>query len=186
MRIIEQWKTYVGPKDERIEMEMNRIYKVGFIMFGAGMVVALYYSGMLSQVQFVFDVQTTGSGSATFGLPGAFMYIWMVVVCLVCSILQCRKGFVDTGRFAETDKFPSGYFALLSGLCALAVGLLAFLLRTLATVQVYGYATLWLESVFVAVSLSLALFVVLYGGFYLFYRAAKRCRVAREARFDND
>lgn len=33
---------YRGPKDERVEAETNRIYKVGFIMLSIGLVLYMY------------------------------------------------------------------------------------------------------------------------------------------------
>ncbi|RDC19318.1 hypothetical protein C1858_11900 [Eggerthella lenta] len=40
--IFQHWEAYRGPKDERVEAETNRIYKVGFIMLSIGLVLYMY------------------------------------------------------------------------------------------------------------------------------------------------
>lgn len=186
MRIIEEWKAYSGPKDERIEREMNHIYKVGFIMLSLGILFAFYYNIMLDQVRLVFEVEATGSGVITLSLSELFVYVWLFIVCIVCLILQCRKGFVDNGRFGETDTFPARHFALISGMAGLVVGVFTLCLRTLATVQVFGYATLWLESALLSICVGVAIFALMYGILYLVYRAAKRRRIAQEAALEDN
>lgn len=42
MKLIQHWEAYRGPKDERVEAETNRIYKVGFIMLSIGLVLYMY------------------------------------------------------------------------------------------------------------------------------------------------
>ena len=156
MNLIEQWKAYQGPKDERIEVEMNRIYRTGFLMLTGGYIVYLYYSLALGQAQMMADMEATGTGSMTFDLP---------------SML----------RFAETDVFPGGYFSLVAGLAAVSAGLLAALVRMLAMFQVGATCDWWLSATLVGSALVGTFVAILVFGscllaFYLSFRAAKTRR----------
>ncbi|MFR1640659.1 MAG: hypothetical protein ACLSVD_16880 [Eggerthellaceae bacterium] len=181
MNLIEQWKAYQGPKDERIEVEMNRIYRTGFLMLTGGYVVYLYYSLALGQAQMMADMEATGTGSMTFDLPSMLLFAWFMVVMLCCAARQVRKGFVDDGRFAETDVFPGGYFSLVAGLAAVSAGLLAALVRMLAMFQVGATCDWWLSATLVGSALVGTFVAILVFGscllaFYLSFRAAKTRR----------
>ena len=53
MKLLEQWRHYMGPADERIERETNRIYKYGFYLLAIGSLATLYYAGALEQIAYV-------------------------------------------------------------------------------------------------------------------------------------
>ncbi len=125
MKLIEQWRAYVGPVDERVEAESNRIYKVGFIMLTFGLLVALGYDTMVRQIVWMHEIDMTGSGVMQFDMFHVMVVSWLLLTCLACAVLQSRKGFAEDGnRFSETDRFPGGYFALVSGLAAVVAGVL--------------------------------------------------------------
>lgn len=188
MKLIDQWKTYVGPTDERIEAEANRIYKRGFVMLILGFLVIMYYDTMVRQVAAMASFDATGSATVEFDLFGTILSVWMVFTCLVCVIIQCRKGYVEQNRFAEVDEFPSGYFALVSVIVAVVMGLAVALMRVFAEIQVLGLGAVtgdtWLIAAVFGASLALIVFVLLMVSSYLVFRAAKRSRKKLEARFD--
>lgn len=187
MGLLEKWKSYVGPKDERIEAENNRIYKIGFIMVMGGYVVSLYYSMMLKQIAMLNELEASGQATLVFEAPGVLFNVFFIVTCLVCVVLQCRRGFTDSNRFGEAEVFPSGYYGLISGVAAVSTGLMAGLLRALAEFQLSSrYGISWAADVFVGVSLAVMLFVLLYGSFYLTFRAAKRRRETLERSFKDE
>ncbi len=171
-QIREAFRRYHGEPDERIAAEMNHIYKIGFLMLTFGFVVDLYYRLMLSQVEFIAaDGQET-----TFAFDPLF-FGWFMVTMLVCSVLMCRKGFVDTGRFAETDTFPTGYFALISVAAGGGAGLLGALMRMLAEYQILGSGgIMWWVDIAIGIGLLISVFVLCFLAFYLSYRAAKYSR----------
>ena len=106
---------------------------------------------------------------------------WLLLTCLACAVLQSRKGFADDGnRFSETDRFPGGYFALVSGLAAVVAGVLIALLRVLAELQVLGSvgASAWFAAAVLGLSIAALLFVLLVVAFYVSFRAAKSRRRA--------
>lgn len=188
MKLIEQWRAYVGPVDERVEAESNRIYKIGFIMLAFGLLVALGYDTMVRQIAWMREIDMTGSGAMQFDMFHVMVVSWLLLTCLVCAVLQSRKGFADDGnRFSETDRFPGGYFALVSGLAAVVAGVLIALLRVLAELQVLGSvgASTWLIAAVLGLSTSVLLFVLLATAFYVSFRAAKSRRRAIEALLDD-
>lgn len=188
MKLIEQWRAYVGPVDERVEAESNRIYKVGFIMLTFGLLVALGYDTMVRQIVWMHEIDMTGSGVMQFDMFHVMVVSWLLLTCLACAVLQSRKGFADDGnRFSETDRFPGGYFALVSGLAAVVAGVLIALLRVLAELQVLGSvgASAWFAAAVLGLSIAALLFVVLVVAFYVSFRAAKSRRRAIGALLDD-
>ena len=43
MRLAKKWREYAGPKDERLEAENAKIYKLGFMLLSFGMLMLLVY-----------------------------------------------------------------------------------------------------------------------------------------------
>lgn len=187
MGLMKRWKAYHGSTDERIELEMNRIYKSGFLMLMFGYLVYLYYSLALKQAQMMIDITATGSGSMTLDFPELLLFAWFLCTLLYCTVRTSRKGFIDNGRFAEVDEFPGGYFALVSGLAALGAGVLSALVHVLAVLQVSGSMD-YLALIVAIQSISLAILV--FGGcmlvFYLSFRSAKKNREKAALQFEGE
>lgn len=187
MELVKRWKAYRGFTDERVEIEMNRIYKAGFLMLLGGYVVYLYYALALKQVQMMVDVMSTGTGNMSLALPELLLFAWFLITLIYCSVRQCRKGIVDDGRFAEVDEFPGGYFALVSGLAALGAGVLSALVHVIATLQVGGSMD-YFALIIAAQSVSIA--ILTFGGcmlaFYLSFRSAKNSREKAALQFDDE
>lgn len=123
LKIVQKWREYAGPKDERLEAENAKIYKIGFVLLSFGMLMIFFYQFIARQVTWVHsDASEMPHGFAT---PfEAAMYLWLVLVMLICAGLQTRKGYVDTNRFGQTEHLPVGYFLLVSGLSGAASRLL--------------------------------------------------------------
>lgn len=105
-------------------------------------------------------------------------------------MLLCRKGLADDGsRFSETELFPGGYFSLVSGIVSVSVGIAVMLMRVLAEIQVNGLGAVdgatWLVGAVMGLVIGLLLFGALMAAFYLSFRAAKRRRVAIEAKLSD-
>lgn len=43
LKIVQKWREYAGPKDERLEAENAKIYKIGFVLLSFGMLMILFY-----------------------------------------------------------------------------------------------------------------------------------------------
>ena len=181
-----EWRRYFGPKDERIEAEMNRIYKTGFIMLALGWIVLLYYGVLLKQVEAVNGLAAAGS-AMSFSVLELVSWVWPILTCSVLAVMQCRKGFVDDNRFGETDAFPSGYFMLVSAAVGASVCLLVFVLRILANLQVVGSVdgmTLLIAAI-MGSCIAAFLFVGCLLLFYLTFLAARRRRRTLESELDD-
>lgn len=142
LKIVQKWREYAGPKDERLEAENAKIYKIGFVLLSFGMLMIFFYQFIARQVTWVHsDASEMPHGFAT---PfEAAMYLWLVLVMLICAGLQTRKGYVDTNRFGQTEHLPVGYFLLVSGLSGAAFALVIAAMRCIAEAQIVP-----LESVF--------------------------------------
>lgn len=117
LKLVQKWREYAGPKDERLEAESAKIYKIGFVLLSFGMLMIFFYQFIARQVAWVHsDASEMPHGFAT---PfEAAMYLWLVLVMLICAGLQTRKGYVDTNRFGQTEHLPVGYFLLSAVLAA--------------------------------------------------------------------
>ena len=128
LKLVQKWREYAGPKDERLEAESAKIYKIGSVLLSFGMLMIFFYQFIARQVAWVHsDASEMPHGFAT---PfEAAMYLWLVLVMLICAGLQTRKGYVDTNRFGQTEYLPVGYFLLLSGLSGAAFALVIAAMR---------------------------------------------------------
>lgn len=43
LKIVQKWREYAGPKDERLEAENAKIYKIGFVLLSFGMLMIFFY-----------------------------------------------------------------------------------------------------------------------------------------------
>ena len=109
LTLVRKWHEYVGPKDERLEVEEAKVYKTGFMLLSIGTLVLLIYQLMAQQVAWIH--KDDGASYDMFANPvEAAMYIWFVVVMVACAIMQARKGYVDTNRFGQNRKVPCAIF----------------------------------------------------------------------------
>ena len=104
MRIVQKWREYAGPKDERLEAENAKIYTLGFMLLSFGMLALLVYQIIAQQVAWVHN---GGNGAFhLFASPvDAAMYAWLFIVMLVCAVLQTRKAICKTLHVTLNDLF---------------------------------------------------------------------------------
>lgn len=185
LTLVRKWHEYVGPKDERLEAEEAKVYKTGFMLLSTGTLVLLIYQLMAQQVAWIH--KDDGASYDMFANPvEAAMYIWFVVVMVACAIMQARKGYVDTNRFGQTEKFPAQYFTLISGLSGLVSAVAIFVMRTVAEIQFVPFEQVFLvQNLVMGAAFGVLLFFVTYGAFYLQYRSAKSARDKMDLAADN-
>lgn len=58
LKIVQKWREYAGPKDERLEAENAKIYKIGFVLLSFGMLMILFYQTIARQVAWVHSNAT--------------------------------------------------------------------------------------------------------------------------------
>ena len=66
LKIVQKWREYAGPKDERLEAENAKIYKIGFVLLSFGMLMIFFYQFIARQVTWVHsDASEMPHGFAT-------------------------------------------------------------------------------------------------------------------------
>ncbi len=186
MKLLEQWRHYMGPADERIERETNRIYKYGFYLLAIGSLATLYYAGALEQVAYVNNLTLETEAMSTVVPVEWLLLASLLVSACTCAVLMYRKGFVSGGRFAEADTFPTDYFAACSALAAFAISLGVVALRIAAEVQLVGIGgIMWVGDIAIGVvyfiQFAMLIYLMCYGSFVV----AKRYRDKLNAQLDD-
>lgn len=86
LKIVQKWREYAGPKDERLEAENAKIYKIGFVLLSFGMLMILFYQTIARQVAWVHSNATEMPHLFVTPVEAA-MYAWLVIVMLICAVL---------------------------------------------------------------------------------------------------
>lgn len=176
MKIVQKWREYAGPKDERLEAENAKIYEFGFILLSFGMLALLAYEIIAQQVAWVHN----GANDAfhLFASPvDAAMYAWLFIVMLICAVLQTRKGYVDTNRFGQTDHLPAGYFLLIAGITGATSALAIAAMRCIAEAQIVPFEDIfWAANLATGVVFGVTIFAATFGALCLAFYEAKHRR----------
>ena len=179
-KIVQKWREYVGPKDERLVAEEGKMYKTGYILLSFGILAILIYGIMAQQVAWVH-----AGANEPFNLFASpidmAMLLWVAVVSLVCVGHQTRKGYVDTNRFGQTDAFPLGYFALIAAMTGGASAIIVAAMRCVAELQIVpAQEVFWGADLAVGVVFGVLIFAATLLAFYLSFKSAKASRVKIE------
>ena len=185
LKIVQKWREYAGPKDERLEAENAKIYKMGFMLLSFGMLLILFYQFIARQVAWVHS--DASEMPHLFATPfEAAMYAWLVIVMFICVVLQTRKGYVDTNRFGQTEQLPAGYFLLVSGLSGAAFALVVAAMRCVAEAQIVPFEDVfWAANLAVGVCCGTTIFVATFALLCATFFSAKRRRAKIEAELDS-
>ena len=185
MKIVQKWREYAGPKDERLEAENAKIYTFGFILLSFGMLALLAYQIIAQQVIWVHN----GANDAfhLFASPvDAAMYAWLFIVMLICAVLQTRKGYVDTNRFGQTDHLPTGYFLLIASITGVASALAIATMRCIAEAQIVPLENVfWVANLATGAVFGVMIFIAVFGALALAFFEAKQRRAKIEAELDD-
>lgn len=160
-------------KDERIQAELNSIYRIGYLvlMFGILFDLFLQYVPMLGAE----NVSVRPVEFAVF-----------LVANILCLVLMVRKGISDDdSRYAEADSFPRGYYIRVSLLGALMASVL------FGAIQVYRFSEIGLtDTVLVVLITTASIFIftapTIFGVQYFCYRLAKKRRDKMEQTYNDD
>ena len=149
--------------DERVALEVNRIYKVGYLILTFGIALDILLQAWSGR---------TGEISLRPVELGVFL-----LAQIVCLVMMVRRGLGDDNQYAEADVFPLRYNAKVGFVSGLAVAVL-FTVQRLWSGKLDG-----VDAVQQAIVLAICfvLFVVATGvgivlAQYLVFRLAKRRR----------
>ena len=108
LKLVQKWREYAGPKDERLEAESAKIYKIGFVLLSFGMLMIFFYQFIARQVAWVHsDASEMPHGFAT---PfEAAMYLWLVLVMRRTANAEglCRYQSFWANRVSSCWIFPA-------------------------------------------------------------------------------
>lgn len=185
-QIKDQWNAYVGPKDERLVAEENRLYaKLAKALLVIG-IVSMYYGNALRRAAGMFSDSAVGSKFYSAFPPEMIMSLGIIIACTVFTSSLTKQGIIADNRFAEVDTCPTGYFTLCSAIGAVLVFAGAFVLEVLAQVQFVGFGGVyWVADLGLALFIAAFVFVGSLIGLVLYYRDAKKNRKRIEAELED-
>lgn len=139
MFLVKKWNEIMGPKDERLEAEENKVYKVMANILMVGCVVTLYYNRSLQQVADVTEHPIFTSLGQSIDLTQWLLILTILAGCITAVSMQTKAGYFSTRkRFAEIDHVPWDFVVLVSVAAGLVLGILTCGLRILAEIQIVG------------------------------------------------
>lgn len=173
MKIIDKWNEYVGPKDERIVAEENRVYKRACIAIAFGVIALAYYQTALDMAAMMGDLEPATTGITV----GSLACLWVTIVFAVCCVDLARKGLVENNRFGNVDRYPLGYFSLCSGIGAGITAAAMFLISVIAQWQVLGAdGIFWAGDAAGALVAGVVVFALCSIAFPIYFHSAKKNR----------
>ena len=185
-KLMDQWNAYVGPKDERIVAEENRLYAKLAKALLVIVLVTMYYGNALRRAAGMFNDTALGSKYFSAFPPELALSLGVIISCTVFSLTLTKQGFIANNRFAEVDTCPTGYFANCSGIAAALIVLSVFVIESLAQAQFVGFAGVyWKANLAMAVVYAAVVFIGSMIGLVLYYRRARANHKRIEAELGN-
>ena len=182
----DQWNAYVGPKDERLVAEENRLYaKLAKALLVIG-IISMYYGNALHRAAGMFSDTSIGSKFYSAFPPEMIMSLGIIIACTMFTSSLTKQGIIADNRFAEVDTCPTGYFAICSAIGAGIVFFGAFVLEVLAQAQFVGFGGVyWVANATLALFIAAIVFIGSLIGLVLYFRDAKKNRKRIEAELDD-
>ena len=162
-------------KDERVEAELNRIYRIGFyvLMLGIAFDVILQITSFDAVGRFPsFTVR-----------PVEFAAL--MISCVLCLVLMVRRGIGDEGRYAEAERFPRGHYLAFSALAGAIAGGLEGVLSVPRYMEMLPESWL-IVTVFSAAGTFVITAPLIYLLQYACFRAAKKRREKAAQAIEDD
>ena len=139
MYLARKWNEIMGPKDERLEAEVNKGAKVSANILLIGSILSLYYAIMLNQVAYTTDspiLTSLGENIIPVQLPLA---LTILIAGATTVAMQTKSGFFSSRKqFAEIDSMPWDYVAAFAVFCGAVIGILTCVMRIVAEIQIVG------------------------------------------------
>ncbi len=139
MYLARKWNEIMGPKDERLEAEVNKAAKVSANILLIGSILSLCYAIMLNQVAYTSDspiLTSLGENIIPVQLPLA---LTTLIAGETTVAMQTKSGFFSSRKqFAEIDSMPWDYVAAFAVFCGAVIGILTCVMRIVAEIQIVG------------------------------------------------
>lgn len=182
-----KWDSNVGPKDERLVAEENRLYaKMAKALLGIG-ILSMFYGNALRRAAGMFDDAALGSKYYTTFPPEMIVGIGIIICCALHTSSLTKQGIITTeSRFAEVDACPTGFFAIYAALASVLVFASAFVLESFAQMQFDGLnGVYWMSNLALALFMAGIVFVGSLAALVLYYHDAKKNRKRIEAELED-
>jgi len=168
MSVIEMFK--LSNRDERLVVEANRIYAIGYFILTVGLFLDIYYG--LSQVSVVV-INDMNVNLLNYFNP--FELLVYMTAQIACAIVAVKRGILDTNRLANTETVPWKYYLVISCVVAVVAGLASTILRALAELRILGAGSVhWLLDIISGLVLAIFVFLSVLYGLYVNFKAVKR------------
>lgn len=139
MNLIERWNAAMGPKDERIDAEMNRCNTRGYYVLLTGTALVAYYGLMLNQVSDTTDTPIYTAVGQSLVSPSALLFFVILASALITLWLEVRAGITDNHtRIATVDTVPWDFCVIIGLISGAALGIVTTLMRIVAELQIVG------------------------------------------------
>ena len=168
-------KIWKATDDERLLAESGKIYRVGFWVLAAGILLDVLMKAAVYLPAWVGEAGIF----PLLGLEGMVL----IAALVLCALLAAGRGILTLGADPEADRFPAKHYALVSLGLGLGLSAAGLALRAIfyphwefdagALVLVFGLIILFVTGV---------TFLVCFGTLYLMFRIARRRRRCLEER----
>ncbi len=148
--------------DERVASEVNRIYRVGYLILTFGILIDV-----------IWQMATEPMGKI---VVRPLEFATLIVANIICVLMMVQKGLSDDDAYAEAEKFPKRHYALLGLGCGAAAAAIIIAIRVLTFAWEYPISTMALVLGIYFFSIMLITAVLFYCVQYTMFRAAKRRR----------
>lgn len=165
-------KLFHKAKDERVIAEVNRVYKIGFFLLTAGILVDIVLQA--------WGVDFRGGQN---GRVNQLEFVVVIGAQLICLLLLARRGMMDDNAFAECEHYPWKHY-LAQGLLAGAAAAVVVCAMQAGSGAVW--ASMGIGTILLIFAVQLMFLLPLTVGLvllftYLLFRYAKRRRMQAES-----
>lgn len=150
------------PVDERVVMEVNRIYRVGYLILTFGILIDI-----------IWQIASAPMGESA---VRPLELTVLVVANIVCLLMMVQKGLSDDGAYAEAEKFPKKHYVLLGLGAGAAAAAVLVGIRVLTFDWEYPISTMALVLGIYFLSVMFICAAGIYCLQYVMFRTAKRRR----------
>lgn len=160
-------------KDERIIAEINKIYKIGFMILTVGILIDLF-------------LQFTGVHEDGDGIGFSFRLIefgTFMLAQIVCAVLMARKGMMDDNKYAEAEVFPKKHYMGVSLIAGAATGIVFAIMLVISNPFVQTMQQKLLVGGSVSVFMFFLTATMIYAVYYIIFQVAKK---RREKMYESD
>lgn len=183
--IVKKYHDHLGPRDERLEKDSNRIYKYGFVALAIFCLAVMYYQGSIDSVSTAHGIASSNVAQPVIS-PISLLAVGLIVISTAVGIGHVSKGIVDSNRFADAESFSVGYYGLWTLASALVFFLVMLTGRVAAEAQILGVDSIdWTNALLAGVVSLIAFVPIFFIAFFVMYKMASKRRDKLTNELDN-